>query len=82
MTSWTKRILKWSLPIAIGIVLILVAVRFGQTALAALGALSGGILWGWRKKYEKIAARTGRRVIDVAISDQLQQLKKSELQQG
>lgn len=35
-----------------------------------------------RKKYERIAAGTGRRVIDVAVSEFLQQLKKSEIQQG
>lgn len=29
-----------------------------------------------RKKYERIAVRAGRRVIDVAISDHLQKLKK------
>jgi hypothetical protein len=47
--------------------------RFREAAALARRALSDP---AQRKKYEKMAAGTGRRVIDVAISDHLQKLKK------
>jgi hypothetical protein len=46
--------------------------RFREAVALARQALTDP---AQRKKYEKIAAGSGRRVIDVAISDQLKKLK-------